>query len=581
MYQIIFTGVNDNTYSGQYPYKGELGSPMWALGSGSGIHTQPFIKGQHSLACDATRLATSGITFAPEAGRNPGTEAFAIWFSFVAEDLLAKGAIASLAGDQQQSWFFDLTTLGELRFNYQTGDGTSSGIKTLSLFSGISVNKLVEVALLRQGSTLRAYVRYDGAAQPAILASDAATNWFASTAPVTLGRLNVTGYEFPFSGHIDEFKYSIGDVYDFTSAAAAFPKRSFGVGDTWTAVVPHTQVIFTGTNTATSRDDLGNLFELTGNCQLSGTGSPYGSYSYEGLEGANTQTGLRFADKTLGVFGSQDFSIEVAFVYNGFSGNGGQANIVGKSWDAKESFGLTLVFGKPYFNPGDQTSCILHPTAVPVGAKCRLALSKSGTTLKSQLEIDGTAYSVVTQNVSMVIPINDAPLTIGNHTYANWIGRFIGRIDELKIAIGSTLPLGAGYAFPTSSFGDSDPWGNSIVYGDAKLLVSRDGRHQQVQTGDLLDKPSRDLIADIAAQASSVTFTTLSGNHSAKDGVISYDANGRLATIEFPGLTKLFSYNADGTLHSITLSGGLVPANVAHTKTFSYANGKLSGFSFS
>jgi hypothetical protein len=64
-----------------------------------------------------------------------------------------------------------------------------------------------------------------------------------------------------------------------------------------------------------------------------------------------------------------------------------------------------------------------------------------------------------------------------------------------------------------------------------------------------------------------------------------YDGNSRFSTITYtaPGgsIVKTFSYNGDGTINTIVLSGAGLPTITYHTKTYTYTTGVLTSVAYS
>jgi YD repeat-containing protein len=77
------------------------------------------------------------------------------------------------------------------------------------------------------------------------------------------------------------------------------------------------------------------------------------------------------------------------------------------------------------------------------------------------------------------------------------------------------------------------------------------------------------------------TFETVNKNLAASNGVLGYNANGDLITINYTnGVVKTLAYDANSDLSSITLSGN-TPESIDLTKTFSYdAGGNLVNFTY-
>jgi len=87
------------------------------------------------------------------------------------------------------------------------------------------------------------------------------------------------------------------------------------------------------------------------------------------------------------------------------------------------------------------------------------------------------------------------------------------------------------------------------------------------------------------AASSSDTFETINNNNNCYPYSLTYDGSNRYSTITYtaPGgsIVKTFSYNGDGTINTIVLSGAGLPTITYTTKTYTYTSGSLTSVAYS
>jgi hypothetical protein len=85
--------------------------------------------------------------------------------------------------------------------------------------------------------------------------------------------------------------------------------------------------------------------------------------------------------------------------------------------------------------------------------------------------------------------------------------------------------------------------------------------------------------------ASDVSFESINNNEACYAYSITYDGSNRYSTITYtaPGgnIVKTFSYNGDGTINTIVLSGAGLPTIAYTTKTYTYTSGSLTSVAYS
>ncbi len=85
--------------------------------------------------------------------------------------------------------------------------------------------------------------------------------------------------------------------------------------------------------------------------------------------------------------------------------------------------------------------------------------------------------------------------------------------------------------------------------------------------------------------ASDVSFESINNNEACYPYSLTYDGSNRYNTITYtaPGgsIVKTFSYNGDGTINTIVLSGAGLPTIAYTTKTFTYTSGSLTSVAYS
>jgi hypothetical protein len=127
------------------------------------------------------------------------------------------------------------------------------------------------------------------------------------------------------------------------------------------------------------------------------------------------------------------------------------------------------------------------------------------------------------------------------------------------------------------------------VFRLAKVIASLPGTlirdtFYAVRTGAGYDLYLSDATGTVAhplnsGGAAEETFETVSKNLSAEDAVLNYTSDVLTSIVYANGITKTFSYTADG-LSTVVLSGS-VPGGISLTKTLSYTSGTLTGVSYS
>lgn len=118
-------------------------------------------------------------------------------------------AIAGCAASGEQEWYIYLNgTATSLGFYGTTYGGSGSNIG----LSGVSFNFLDgnwhHVAVTRSGNTFRFFI--DGELKRTQTLGSA-PSFYQYTGATTIGRIGVSGYEYPFKGSIDEFMLVIGE----------------------------------------------------------------------------------------------------------------------------------------------------------------------------------------------------------------------------------------------------------------------------------------------------------------------------------------------------------------------------------
>ena len=87
------------------------------------------------------------------------------------------------------------------------------------------------------------------------------------------------------------------------------------------------------------------------------------------------------------------------------------------------------------------------------------------------------------------------------------------------------------------------------------------------------------------AAGSSDTFETINNNNNCYPYSLTYDGSNRYSTITYtaPGgsIVKTFSYNGDGTINTIVLSGAGLPTITYTTKTYTHTSGSLTSVAYS
>lgn len=175
--------------------------------------------GSPTISTVAKRFGSSSMLFSDSSYlRTPHTSNltigtasdFTIEGSFYVTGSMIDGpAVVGQATGGNQGWFVRVTASSVI-FQCST-DGTGSTIRTYSLTNGIAVaaNKWYSFAVVRSGSILRTYLR-DEEAGTYVVEHTGFTNFYSSTSDLTVGAIEVSGYQFFFTGYIDGVRITNG-----------------------------------------------------------------------------------------------------------------------------------------------------------------------------------------------------------------------------------------------------------------------------------------------------------------------------------------------------------------------------------
>lgn len=114
----------------------------------------------------------------------------------------SNGAILGKAASVNQSYYLSVTGAGLLTFSFSS-EGTSSGLR--SLFGAAPVGAFFYFEVGRSGSTF--VLKVNGSVKATLQYSGA---FFNSSAPLDIGRINVSGYEYYFNGRLREIRVRKG-----------------------------------------------------------------------------------------------------------------------------------------------------------------------------------------------------------------------------------------------------------------------------------------------------------------------------------------------------------------------------------